>query len=291
MQQMHDDGRLVYTKSGAPRYKRYMDEMKGTPINTVWTDIHPINSQAQERLGYPTQKPVALLERIIAASSNPGDVVLDPFCGCGTTVHAAEKLGRQWIGIDVTHLAIGLIKRRLTEAFAGIEFQIHGVPTDLGGARALAEADKHEFEKWAISLIPNAQPWKGGKKGADRGIDGVLYVDGPDKKTERCIISVKGGANVGVAMVRDLVGTMERETAPMGLFLTLTDPTKPMVTEAAAAGFWDTDWGQIPRLQIVTVEQLLTSPAPPVRIPMARSDTYKKAAREERTGRQGALDI
>ncbi len=246
---------------------------------------------AKERLGYPTQKPVALLERIIAASSNPGDVVLDPFCGCGTTVHAAEKLGRQWIGIDITHLAIGLIKRRLRDAFEGIAFEVHGVPTDLGGARALAEADKYEFEKWAISLIPNAQPWKQGKKGADRGIDGVLYVTGEGRKTERCIISIKGGANVGVAMVRDLVGTMDREAAPMGLFLTLAEPTRPMVTEAAAAGFWDTDWGQVPRLQIVTVEQLLASPAPPIRIPMARSDTYKKAAREERAGRQGSLDI
>ncbi len=280
-----------YDTSKRPRFKRYLDEQKGPVATTIWTDIPPINSRAQERLGYPTQKPVALLERIIVASSNPGDVVLDPFCGCGTTVHAAEKLGRQWIGIDVTHLAIGLVKRRLGDAFEGIAFEVHGVPTDLGGAKALAAADKHEFEKWAISLVPNAQPWKGGKKGADRGIDGILYVTGEGKKTERCLISVKGGANVGVAMIRDLVGTMDREKAPMGLFLTLAPPTKPMVAEAAAAGFWDTDWGQIPRLQIVTVEQLLASPAPPIRIPMARSDTYKKAAREERTGRQGALDL
>jgi site-specific DNA-methyltransferase (adenine-specific) len=140
-------------------------------------------------------------------------------------------------------------------------------------------------------MISSAPAPRVNRKGADRGIDGVLYVDGPDRKTERCLISVKGGANVGVSMIRDLVGTMEREGAPMGLFLTLAEPTRPMVAEAAAAGFWDTDWGQIPRLQIVTVEQLLTSPAPPIRIPMARSDTYRKAAREERTGRQGSLDI
>ncbi|MCH8953190.1 MAG: restriction endonuclease [Proteobacteria bacterium] len=260
-------------------------------VGDVWVDIDRINQAAKERLGYPTQKPVALLERIISASSNPGDLVLDPFCGCGTTVHAAEKLNRRWIGIDITHVAINLIRRRLRDAFEGIEFGVHGVPMDLAGARELAEADKHQFELWAISLIPNAQPWKGGKKGADKGIDGVLYVTGEGKKTERCIISVKGGANVGVAMIRDLVGTMDREKAPMSLFLTLAPPTKPMVAEAASAGFWDTDWGQVPRLQIGTVEQLLTSPAPPFRIPMARSDTYRKAAREERSGRQGALDL
>ena len=128
------------------------------PISNLWDDIQPVHPMAQEKLGYPTQKPVSLLERVLSASSNPGDVVLDPFCGCGTTVHAAEKLGRQWIGIDVTHLAIGLIKRRLRDAFEGIAFEVHGVPTDLGGAKALAEADKYEFEKWAISLIPNGQP-------------------------------------------------------------------------------------------------------------------------------------
>ena len=156
-------------------------------------------------------------------------------------MHAAEKLGRLWIGIDITHLAIGLIKRRLRDAFPGIAFVTHGVPTDLGGARALAGQDKHEFEKWAISLVTIAQPWKGGRKGADRGIDGVLYVEGPGRKTERCLISVEGGANIGVAMVRDLVGILDREGAPMGLFLCLAEPTQPMVTEAAAAGSWDTD--------------------------------------------------
>ena len=216
-------------------------------------------------------------------------MVLDPFCGCGTTVHAAEKLGRQWIGIDITHLAIGLIRTQRLVAFEGIEYEVHGVPTDLGGAKALADQDKYEFEKWALSLIPNAQPWKQGKKGADRGIDGILYVG---KKSDRCIISVKGGKNVGIDMIRSLVAVLERESAPMGLFLTLAEPTRPMVAEAAAAGFWEIEgFEPVPRVQIVTVEQLLASPAPPVRIPMARSDTYRKAAREERSGRQGALDL
>ena len=262
--------------------------MQGTPVSSVWTDIYPINSQAQERLGYPTQKPLALLERVIKASSNENDVVLDPFCGCGTTVHAAQKLNRRWIGIDVTHLAIGLIDRRLRDAFGkDADFDIHGVPQDLDGAKALAEADKYEFEKWAISLIPNAQPWKGGKKGADKGIDGVLYVG----KSDRCFISVKGGKNVGVGMVRDLVGVLDREKAPMGLFVTLSEPTQAMRKEAAAAGQWNIEgFEPVPRVQIVTIEQLLTSIAPPVRLPLTRNDTYKKARREE-SDSQGKLDF
>jgi site-specific DNA-methyltransferase (adenine-specific) len=292
MQKAYEDGLVVQSAPGrVPRLKRYLDEQEGIAQTDVWTDIFPINSQAQERLGYPTQKPVALLERIVAASSNPGDVVLDPFCGCGTTVHAAEKLGRRWIGIDVTHLAIALIQRRLRDAFGADlkPFTLHGVPRDVAGARALAEHDKHQFELWAVSLIPNAQPWKGGKKGADQGRDGVLYVEGPGRKTETCIIEVKGGA-IGDAQIRSLIGAMERTKAPMGLFVTLNEPTKPMLATAAAAGFWETDWGPIPRVQIVTVEALLTSPAPPIRIPMARNDAYKRAARETR-GDQGKLDL
>lgn len=288
------ENRLHYPSrpGGQLRLKQYLDEQKGTKLQSLWTDVPAINSQAQERLGYPTQKPVALLERIVNASSNPGDVVLDPFCGCGTTVHAAEKLGRQWIGIDVTHLAIGLIQRRLVDAF-GKElspYQLHGVPQDVAGAEALAAQDKHEFEKWAVSLIPNAQPWKGGKKGADQGRDGILYVEGPNRKTEVCIIEVKGGA-VGDAQIRSLLGAMEGMKAPMGIFVTLREPTKPMIATAAKAGSWETDWGPMPRVQIVTIEQLLNSPASPVRIPMARSDTYKKAAKEERAGRQGTLGL
>ena len=292
MIELYEQGRIFQTKPGSvPRQKRYLDEMQGTPLQSVWTDVAPLSAQARERLGYPTQKPLALLARIVALSSNPGDVVLDPFCGCGTTIHAAEKLGRKWIGIDVTHLAINLIRRRLADAFGKdlSPFELHGVPTDLGGARALAEADKHQFELWAISLIPNAQPWKGGKKGADKGIDGVLYVQGSGKKTEKCIIEVKGGA-IGDAQIRSLKGAMEAEGAPMGIFVTLRQPTRPMIANAAKAGSWETDWGPIPRVQIVTVEELLTNPAPPLRIPMARSDVYRKAAREDRS-QQGSLDL
>jgi site-specific DNA-methyltransferase (adenine-specific) len=293
LQKYDEEGRLHFPSkvTGALRLKMYADETRGERLQSIWTDIPPISANAKERLGYPTQKPVALLERIISASSNPGDVVLDPFCGCGTTVHAAEKLGRRWIGIDVTHLAIALIQRRLRDAFGADlkPFTLHGVPRDVAGARALAEHDKHQFELWAVSLIPNAQPWKGGKKGADQGRDGVLYVEGPGRKTETCIIEVKGGA-IGDAQIRSLIGAMERTKAPMGLFVTLNEPTKPMLATAAAAGFWETDWGPVPRVQIVTVEALLTSPAPPIRIPMARNDAYKRAARETR-GDQGKLDL
>jgi site-specific DNA-methyltransferase (adenine-specific) len=287
MQQMHDDGRLVYTKSGAPRYKRYLDEMKGTPISSVWTDIPPINSQAQERLGYPTQKPVALLERIIAASSNPGDVVLDPFCGCGTTVHAAEKLGRRWMGIDVTHLAIGLIEKRLRDAFPGVQFTTHGVPQDIDGARDLAERGQyHEFEKWALSLIA-AQPGNFGRKGADRGIDGRLYFG----KSSAGIVSVKAGRNVGVGMVRDLRGTMERESAAIGVLLTLTPPTRPMITEAAGVGMHEEPgFAPVPKLQIVTIEEALQLRDRAVRLPARRDDAFRKAARED-GGTQGRLDL
>jgi site-specific DNA-methyltransferase (adenine-specific) len=251
-------------------------------------DIPPLNSQAQERLGYPTQKPVALLERILNASSNPGDVVLDPFCGCGTTVHAAEKLGRQWIGIDVTHLAIGLIEKRLRSAFPDVQFTTHGTPQDLSAARDLAARGKyHEFEKWALSLI-DAQPGNLGKKGADRGLDGRLYFG----KTGHGIVSVKAGDNIGVSMIRDLKGVIERERAGIGVFLTLTPPTKPMVTEAASAGLHEEPgFAPVPRLQIVTVEDAMRLRERAVQLPARRDDTFKRAAREEGTGRQGALDL
>ena len=258
----------------------------------MWTDIQ-LNNRAKEKLGYPTQKPVALLERILAASSNEGDVVLDPFCGCGTTVHAAEKLGRQWIGIDVTHLAIGLIEKRLRDAFPKVQFTTHGVPQDLAGARDMARRgreDKNyyfEFEKWALSLI-NAQPGNLSKKGADKGIDGNIYFG----KTSRAIVSVKAGDNISVAMIRDLRGVIEREKAEIGVFLTLTEPTKPMVAEAAAAGqYVSDDAAPVPRVQIVTVEQALSLRDRAVQIPLRRSDTFRKAAREEDRGAQGALDL
>jgi site-specific DNA-methyltransferase (adenine-specific) len=273
-----------------PRFKRYLDEQKGTVVSTIWSDIPPLNARAQERLGYPTQKPVALLERILNASSNPGDVVLDPFCGCGTTVHAAEKLGRSWIGIDVTHLAIGLIEKRLRDAFPSVQFTTHGVPQDIHAARDLAARGKyHEFEKWALSLIA-AQPGNFGKKGADRGLDGRLYFGA--KGTTLGIVSVKAGDNIGVSMIRDLKGVIERERAGVGVFLTLTEPTKPMIAEAASAGLHEEPgFAPVPRLQIVTVEQAMALRERAVQLPARRDDAFKRAAREEDNSRQTALDL
>jgi hypothetical protein len=214
--------------------------------------------------------------------------VLDPFCGCGTTVHAAEKLGRAWVGIDVTHLAIGLIEKRLRDAFPGVQFQTHGVPQDLAGARDLAARGQyHEFEKWALSLI-NAQPGNLGKKGADRGLDGVIYFG----KTSRAIVSVKAGANVGVEMVRSLDSVVKRERAEIGVLLTLTPPTRNMTSEAAAAGrHEEPGFEAVPRLQIVTVEEAMRLRDRAVQLPARRDDAFKRAAREEAPERQGRLEI
>jgi site-specific DNA-methyltransferase (adenine-specific) len=298
MQNLHDEGRIHYpTKvdgtfdtSKRPQLKRYLAEQSGTVMGSVWTDIAPINSQAQERLGYPTQKPVALLERIISASSNPGDVVLDPFCGCGTTVHAAQKLGRQWIGIDITPLAVNLIKRRLSEAFGtAANFKVIGLPQDLDGAQALFAQDPHAFQLWAVSLIPDAQPWKGGKKGSDTGIDGQVYLRTGKSESHRAMISVKGGKNVGVAMVRDFAHVIDREKALQGFFLTLTPPTRDMETEAVKAGFVDTEHGRFRKLQIITIEQMLTGHRP--EMPFIDSTAFKRARREEVKGTQGEMDI
>lgn len=288
MQKAYEDGLIYQSKPGTvPRLKRFLDEQEGIPIGSVWTDIGVLSAHAKERLGYPTQKPVALLERILNASSNPGDVVLDPFCGCGTTVHAAQKLGREWIGIDVTHLAIGLIEKRLRDAFADVAFTTHGVPTDLGGAQALAEADKHEFEKWALSLI-DATPGNQGKKGADGGFDGNRYFG----KSNRAIVSVKGGRNVGVSMIRDLDSVVARLKADVGILLTLVPPTKPMQAEAAAAGQFELDgFNPVPRLQVVTIEEALKLRDRAVRLPAIRADMFRKAAREEDGGRQASLDL
>jgi site-specific DNA-methyltransferase (adenine-specific) len=289
MEQLDREGRLFFPRKDDARLRKkiYLDESPGVPLTDVWDEPRPIHAAAQERLGYPTQKPVALLERIIAASSNPGDVVLDPFCGCGTTVHAAEKLGRQWKGIDVTHLAIGLIEKRLRDAFPGVQFTTHGVPQDIDGARDLAERGQyHEFEKWALSLIA-AQPGNLGRKGADRGIDGRIYFG----RSSVGIVSVKAGRNVGVGMIRDLRGTMDREGAPIGVLLTLTPPTRPMITEAAGVGMHEEPgFAPVPKLQIVTVEEALQLRDRAVRLPARRDDAFRKAAREE-GGAQGRLDL
>lgn len=281
------DGSLDTSKR--PRFIRYLDEQKGTVVTSIWSDIPPINAQAAERLGYPTQKPLALLERIITASSNPGDVVLDPFCGCGTAVHAAEKLGRKWLGIDVTHLAISLIERRLKDAFPAIAFDVQGTPKDLAAARDLADRDKHQFQWWAVSLI-DAVPQGGKKKGADRGIDGIRWVKtGPrDGDLDRIIVSVKGGENISVRDVRDLVGTVEREKALGGVLITLAAPTKPMREEAASHGFASTGLGQVRKIMVKTVEELLRGVHDDAERlpPLGRGEGFRRAPKERRAAAQ-----
>lgn len=286
MEKLIAEGRVIQTRPGAvPAYKRYLDEMPGVPLQDLWSDIPPIGPQAAERLGYPTQKPLALLERIISASSNPGNVVLDPFCGCGTTVAAAQKLGRRWIGIDVTHLAIGLMRKRLTDSFGdAAQFKVYGEPTTEQDAAELAETEPYQFQWWALSLV-GASPMDR-KKGADKGIDGRLYfVDSADGRAKTVIISVKAG-KLQAGYVRDLRGVIEREGATIGVLLSLNAPTGPMRAEAAAAGLYDSPWGSHPRLQIITVGELLAGR----RIDMpaqSQTDVTLDRAPRERGGKAG----
>lgn len=240
-----------------------MNEAEGPALQDIWMDIG-LGPTAGERLGYPTQKPLALLERIVSVSSKPGDVVLDPFCGCGTAVAAAQQLERRWIGIDVTHLSIALMKYRLQAMFPGLEFEVIGEPEDVGAARQLALDDRYQFQWWALSLI-RAKPLgakgggKTGKKGSDKGIDGVInFVDDNSKKPKRVLVQVKSG-HVKSGDIRDLRGTVEREDAAIGVFITLEEPTEPMKEEARKAGFYHSaGWGQdYRRMQIFTIEELL----------------------------------
>lgn len=260
MSKLDTEGRIWYPSdtSKRPRYKRFLEETSGTLLGNVWTDIPPINSQASERLGYPTQKPLALLERILNASCPEDGVVLDPFCGCGTAIHAAQRLEKQWIGIDITHLAIAVIEERLGRHFPGIRFETHGTPRDIDAAKDLAKRDKYEFQYWVCHLL-GAQPYQNKKKGADGGIDGIIYFKDVGNVHKKAIISVKGGENVGVSMIRDLCHVVAREKAEIGLFVTLTDPTRPMKDEATKAGFYSPPFigKKFSKLQILTVEGIL----------------------------------
>jgi DNA modification methylase len=263
MQKEYEAGRVVQPKPGSvPRFKRYLDKQRGRALGDVWIDIPPLNSQAAERLGYPTQKPEALLERIIEMSSNPGDIVLDPFCGCGTAIAVSERLDRRWIGIDVTFLATHLIKSRLTEAFGDtLEFDVIGEPTTKSEAEKLAKEDPFQFEVWALSKVKARNSDK--RKGADHGIDGrLLFHEKVGGKTRQVIISVKSG-KVGVQHVRDLRGVIEREDAEIGVLISMREQTAPMRAEAAAAGHYLSGsegvgtWGEHPRIQLLTIPELL----------------------------------
>jgi site-specific DNA-methyltransferase (adenine-specific) len=251
MEEMDKNKQLYYSNTGQPYIIYYLDERPGVAAQSVWTDISPMSPTSKERLGYATQKPEALLERIIKASSNEGDVVLDPFCG--TAVVVAEKLKRKWIGIDITHLAIGLMKWRLKNIVPMPEFKVVGEPKDLASAVQLADENKYQFQWWAVSHI-GGQPYGDKKKGADSGIDGFIYYMDEKDKIKKAIVSVKGGKNVSVSMIRDLGHVIEREKADIGIFLTLEEPTRPMLEEAAQKGFYHSPLGRdYPRIQILTI--------------------------------------
>jgi len=259
------DGKIVLTSRGKPAVVRYLDEMMGHTIGDVWSDIPEINSQAKERLGYNTQKPLKLLERILMASSDEGDVVLDPFCGCGTAVHAAQKLSRRWIGIDITYLAINLIDRRLRDAFPGMEVDVIREPTDLAGASDLAKRDRYQFQWWALAKV-NGQPVGGKrKKGPDRGVDGVIPVFlGPEEGYRNVIVSVKSGENVSVDDIHKLISVVELEKSIFGLLVTLTPPTKKMNAATIEYGTYGSDfWGrEFKKIQIITIQEIFAGRKP-----------------------------
>lgn len=256
LQELDCAGNLYWTAAGRPRRKFRPEEDRGNPAGNFWGDIAPVNSQAKERIGYPTQKPLTLLERIIRASSKPGDVVLDPFCGCGTAIHAAERLDRRWIGIDITYVAIQVIEDRLKTWLPNARYQVHGIPSDGHSARALAERDPYQFQLWAVGRV-GGQP-RG--KGADRGIDGeVIFMRG-QKDYGHAIVSVKAGRTVNPDMIRALKGTVQREGADMGIFICVNPPTKEMKIEAASGGRIDLPGGSRSKIQIVTAEDLVAGP-------------------------------
>ena len=290
MNQALADGLIVQTKPGAvPQYKKYLEDSKGRTVTNVWIDIE--QAAGNESLGYPTQKPLALLERIISTSSNKGDVVLDPFCGCGTAVHAAQKLKRNWLGIDITHLAISLIEKRLKDAFgAKCKFEVHGTPKDLDSARNLATRDKYQFQWWAISLV-EAQPFQGKKKGADGGIDGLKFFHDVDKAGARkIVVSVKGGG-LKADDVRALNHVRERESAEIALLISLEEPTKGMIADAASAGFYTSVAGKkIPRVQLLTIEGLLSG-TQRAEHPDHQPDLNFKKAKAEANAQQPGLEI
>ncbi len=277
---------------GGKEYRYYVD--KGVLPNDWWADVQALNPSAKERMGYPTQKPEALLERIIQASSNEGDLVLDPFCGCGTTLAVAERLHRRWIGIDITHLAITLMRHRLEDTF-GAElspYEVIGDPQDLPSAQALfdqvdQDPNHYQFEWWALGLV-DARPAGGKKKGADKGVDGYIYFfDDDSGQAKKIVVQVKGGG-VGSPQVQQLKGAMEREEADIGAFITLREPTGPMKSEAAEAGFYDPPGllPPVPRLQILTIEELLSGRK--LDYPKVAVATFKKAPRQTKTKRKGS---
>lgn len=292
LEELWQAGRILTRNDGSPRkdgLKVYLHEAEGQPLQDLWIDIN-VGPTSRERLGYPTQKPQALLERILMCSSEPGDVVLDPFCGCGTAAEAAQKLGRQWIGIDVTHYAVTLIEERVRANYPDAEIEIGGRPQDFEAACELARRDKYQFQFWANWLV-GVQNYRERKKGADRGVDGVIFFRNGPYGTGRTIVSVKGGDNVAPSMVRDLRGTVEREAAQLGVLVTLAEPSPKMVSEAASAGYVTTAQGRFPRLQIVTVRALLDGVRPDMPRPYHAQAGELVPTKAKKQARKGQLSL
>jgi DNA modification methylase len=273
MQKLYEEKKIVRSSTGKSlSQKMYLDEAKGRPVDNLWDDINRISPTSSERLGYPTQKPQALLERLVQASSNEGDLVLDPFCGCGTAIMAAHKLKRRWIGIDITHLAISLIRARLKEIHVSVnkDYKIIGEPADFESARELAQTNPYQFQWWALSLIdarPAGQPNgnQQGKKGADKGIDGWLtFREAENINLQRIAVQVKGGTHIGAQIVRDLIGTVQSTKSAMGILITLYEPTEQMKQAAMEAEYYESKtWGhKYPKIQILTIPELLKSSKP-----------------------------
>jgi DNA modification methylase len=273
---------VLSDKGGGQRVHRYLDDAMATGayVDDVW-DLDKLNNSAREALGYPTQKPLALLERIIKASSNPGDLVLDPFCGCGTTVDAAQALDRRWVGIDITHLAIGLIKHRLIGRYGpeiAATYRTIGEPTTVDDARVLAQEDKFQFQAWALGLV-GARVAGSAKKGGDKGVDGRLYFHDGGSDTRQIVFSVKGGEHLVPNFVRDLRGVIERDKAEIGVLISFEESTAGMRAEAAEAGFYESPWGKHPRIQLRTVGELLAGKGIDYPHVTGANVTHRKAAR------------
>ncbi|MCA0352016.1 MAG: restriction endonuclease [Chloroflexi bacterium] len=281
------DGRLYQEKTDKKSgkvYRYFLDD--GKIAEDWWIDIETLNRGDSERLGYPTQKPERLLERIIGTFSNEGDCIFDAYCGCGTTINVAQRLERKWIGIDITYQSIGLILRRLEDSFGTqsvTNIQLSGVPRDMDGARALAnkkdDRTRKEFEKWAVLTFSNNRAVINDKKGADHGIDGKAFVQESMNNQRPIVFSVKSGHNLNVSMVRDLHGVIAREDAAAGILITLEPPTKPMSHEAKAAGTYQNPYMSNPfdRIQLVSVESILQGER--LRLPLThevlkRAETY-----------------
>ena len=282
MERLEKEGRIFYTRNGMPRLKRYLDEMPGMPLQDVWNDIEALRSWHKERLGYPTQKPQKLLERIIEVSSNEGDLLLDPFCGCGSAIMAAQQLKRRWVGIDITYVAIAHIKQRLADTFGdNALYEEIGQPASLPDAQALASVDKYEFQWWVLEKLGARHFNDVRKKGADRGIDGkLIFFDDDSGKAKQIILSVKGGAT-GVKDVRDLKAVVEREKAQIGVLVSIQEPTQPMRDEAAESDVYISSWGQHPKIQLLSVDQIFNGKR--IDYPPAKqvNATYKKAPKHK----------